>query len=158
MIGPNGSRNASTRPMTHSCLVLSHHGPNRSSGVRATSISAARPSTQVARPTPIISSQNSPKTDSESTPPSTNAAPTVMAGGYDASGCCAPLLTPYRGRARRARLVADGGGLENRYGAEASSWVRIPRPPQSGLLHQLLGGVGPQMQPRSSWPATVAPQ
>src|SRR3954462_8871405 len=31
--------------------------------------------------------------------------------------------------ARRARLEADGGGLENRYGAEASSWVRIPRPP-----------------------------
>src|SRR3954454_19714222 len=29
----------------------------------------------------------------------------------------------------RARLEADGGGLENRYGAEASSWVRIPRPP-----------------------------
>ena len=25
--------------------------------------------------------------------------------------------------------MADGGGLENRYGAEASSWVRIPRPP-----------------------------
>jgi hypothetical protein len=25
--------------------------------------------------------------------------------------------------------VADGGGLENRYGVCASSWVRIPRPP-----------------------------
>src|SRR3954470_14023224 len=34
----------------------------------------------------------------------------------------------------RARLEADGGGLENRYGAEASSWVRIPRPPLSGEL------------------------
>src|SRR5438045_685047 len=33
----------------------------------------------------------------------------------------------------RARLVADGGGLENRYGAEASSWVRIPRPPPCGV-------------------------
>ena len=27
--------------------------------------------------------------------------------------------------------MADGGGLENRYGAEASSWVRIPRPPRN---------------------------
>src|SRR4249920_364354 len=34
---------------------------------------------------------------------------------------------------RRARLVADGGGLENRYGVEASSWVRIPRPPPRDL-------------------------
>ncbi|MEA2492399.1 MAG: hypothetical protein QOJ29_310, partial [Thermoleophilaceae bacterium] len=34
---------------------------------------------------------------------------------------------------RRARLEADGGGLENRYGAEASSWVRIPRPPLEPL-------------------------
>jgi hypothetical protein len=25
--------------------------------------------------------------------------------------------------------VADGGGLENRYGARVSSWVRIPHPP-----------------------------
>ena len=25
--------------------------------------------------------------------------------------------------------MADGGGLENRYGVCASSWVRIPRPP-----------------------------
>jgi hypothetical protein len=27
--------------------------------------------------------------------------------------------------------VADGGGLENRYGARVSSWVRIPHPPPS---------------------------
>ena len=33
--------------------------------------------------------------------------------------------------AGRVRLVADGGGLENRYGARVSSWVRIPHPPLS---------------------------
>jgi signal transduction histidine kinase len=35
--------------------------------------------------------------------------------------------------AGRVRLVADGGGLENRYGVQASSWVRIPHPPPSLL-------------------------
>ena len=34
--------------------------------------------------------------------------------------------------------MADGGGLENRYGAEASSWVRIPRPPLTHLTAQRL--------------------
>src|SRR3954453_8728795 len=42
----------------------------------------------------------------------------------------------------RARLEADGGGLENRYGAEASSWVRIPRPPLTHLTAQRLRGSG----------------
>src|SRR3954454_14020466 len=42
----------------------------------------------------------------------------------------------------RARLEADGGGLENRYGAEASSWVRIPRPPLTHLTGQRLRGSG----------------
>jgi hypothetical protein len=32
--------------------------------------------------------------------------------------------------------VADGGGLENRYGVCASSWVRIPRPPQTLCAQQ----------------------
>jgi hypothetical protein len=38
--------------------------------------------------------------------------------------------------------VADGGGLENRYGAEASSWVRIPRPPLSAMSRTESLGVG----------------
>ena len=34
--------------------------------------------------------------------------------------------------------MADGGGLENRYGVCASSWVRIPRPPQLLSVQQHL--------------------
>jgi hypothetical protein len=43
--------------------------------------------------------------------------------------------------------VADGGGLENRYGARVSSWVRIPHPPLSGtkaLQGAAAGWMGPE--------------
>jgi hypothetical protein len=36
--------------------------------------------------------------------------------------------------------VADGGGLENRYGARVSSWVRIPHPPLTS--HNAVTAVG----------------
>jgi hypothetical protein len=41
--------------------------------------------------------------------------------------CCRPITVG--STTWRARIVAKCGGLENRYGWEQSSWVRIPRPP-----------------------------
>ena len=47
---------------------------------------------------------------------------------HQLASCCAAVRHRYRCR-RRVRLVAEGDGLENRCGARASPWVRIPHPP-----------------------------
>jgi hypothetical protein len=50
--------------------------------------------------------------------------------------------------------VADGGGLENRYGAQVSSWVRIPHPPPNVLRCGLTSGNTPA--PKTGTPGSAA--
>ncbi len=45
--------------------------------------------------------------------------------------------------------MADGGGLENRYGARVSSWVRIPHPPLDTTPSAGASGAGRQLNPKN---------
>ena len=51
---------------------------------------------------------------------------------YSSAGVALPQVRHRYRCPRRVRLVAEGDGLENRCGAQASPWVRIPHPPPRG--------------------------